>query len=289
MNTSTWKKPLIEEKRKMQPWITTQPGLAWYACPLTLESLTEEFDPIGLKEMDSVALLNRIDTKYVLSTTQLVTTLSALTDDYRILSVEGHRLNHYRTLYFDTPQFRLYNMHVNDRADRYKIRTREYSDSCKSFLEVKHKTPKDRTIKDRISTAMPLLQMNLEAEQWLREYIPIDCENLEPKLWNTFTRVTLVNKTNCERVTLDTDLTFYSADKKIKLDNIAIAEVKKDAANQDSPFMIQMRVQKIQPMGFSKYCMGVAMLYENVKKNALKPKMMWLNKLSNGVSNYERF
>ncbi len=65
----------------------------------------------------------------------------------------GKRLNHYRTLYFDTPDFELYLLHVNGRADRYKVRSREYTDTHLSYLEVKHRTPKDRTIKERLSTA----------------------------------------------------------------------------------------------------------------------------------------
>ncbi len=114
--------------------------------------MTREYAPISLKEMDAVALLNRTDTKFVLSTDQLLQALAALQHDYRILSVAGQRLNHYRTLYFDTPNFDLYNLHVNERSDRYKVRSREYTDSRRSFLEVKHKTNKGRTIKERIST-----------------------------------------------------------------------------------------------------------------------------------------
>jgi hypothetical protein len=44
-----------------------------------------------------------------------------------------------------------------------------------------------------------------------------------------------------------------------------------------------MRAQKIRPQGFSKYSLGVAMLYEQVKKNALKPKRLWLEKMMKGT------
>ena len=50
-----------------------------------------------------------------------------------------------------------------------------------SFLEVKHKTRKDRTIKDRIPTAQPVMEMNHEAENWLQTVYPFDCRSLEPK------------------------------------------------------------------------------------------------------------
>jgi hypothetical protein len=121
--------------------------------------------------------------------------------------------------------------------------------------------------------------MNLEAEDWLHGVFPYDCRSLEPKIWNTFTRLTLVSRQCCERLTLDVDLTFYTADQVVQLGGIAIAELKAEANNRTSPFLAQMRSQRIRPRGFSKYCMGVSMLYSQVKKNALKPKMLWIERM----------
>jgi len=110
---------------------------------------------------------------------------------------------------------------------------------------------------------------------------------LEPKIWNTFTRMTLVSKQLCERVTLDVDLTYYTADSVARLDNIAIAEVKMERFGCASPFIKQMRAQKVHPRGFSKYCIGVGTLSNRVKKNALKPRLLWLDKMVHGVATYE--
>lgn len=260
-------------------------GLA--AAPSRLSSLVENFAPINLKEMDSVALLDRIDTKFVLTAEELFRTLAALQQDYRMLSVGGQRLNHYRSLYFDTPDFDLYKLHVNGRANRYKVRSREYVDSGLSFLEVKHRTPKGRTIKDRLSTSQLMAQMSHETETWLHGYFPYDSRELEPKIWNTFTRITLVSKENCERVTLDLNLTFYTENKVATLDGLAIAEVKMCSENRASSFLAQMRAQKVHPSGFSKYCMGISLLYDQVKKNSMKPKMLWIKKKTGGVIYYE--
>jgi hypothetical protein len=245
-----------------------------------METLAAGFAPISLEQMNAVALLNRIDTKFVLRTGQLLNTLAALQNDYWMFTINGHRLNHYRTLYFDTCDFELYQAHVNGRAERYKVRSREYIDSQVSFLEVKHKTRKDRTIKDRIPTTHAATHMTREATHWLREVCPLDGNALEPKLWNTFTRMTLVSKHCCERVTLDIDLAFYTADRMVQLDNIVIAEAKTDAGNRTSPFFAQMRAQKIHPHGFSKYAIGVTMLYDQVKKNAMKPQLLKIEKMS---------
>ena len=248
-----------------------------------LSSLVDGFSPISLPEMDAAALLNRMDTKFVLASEQLLEVLSAVQEGYRVLSVNEQRLNRYRTLYFDTPDFQLYRLHVTGRADLYKVRSREYMDSHLSFLEVKHKTRKDRTVKTRIRTEQPILWMNTGAEEWLDQVIPYDSRLLEPKLWNTFTRITLVDHNRSERVTVDVNLKFYTEDREVSLDGIAIVEVKRDGRNQESLFFQQMRLRRVQPQGFSKYCIGVSMLYEDVKKNTMKRKLLRLEKMSGGV------
>ncbi len=283
MKHTLWNSRSPQKQNARLPQVMTGATAAWQVAPSRLAAVADGFAPISLKEMDAVALLNRIDTKFVLTTDQLLRALSVLQNDYRILVVQGQRLNHYRTLYFDTPDFELFNLHVNGRAERYKVRSREYTDSRLSFLEVKHKTRKDRTIKDRITTGQPLVSMTGEAEQWLEDVFPYDSRVLEPKIWNTFTRITLVSKHYCERVTLDVDLTFHRNDRVVCLDGIAIAEVKIDAQDQTSLFLAQMRAQRIRPQGFSKYCIGVSMLYDHVKKNAIKPQLLRLEKMSKGV------
>ena len=265
----------------LQPnWVVRQNGVS---------ALIDAFDPINLKEMERAALMNRVDTKYVMTLDQVQSALQVLQPAYCALSISGQRMNHYRSLYFDTPEFTLYHDHVNGRAERYKVRSREYTDTHLSFFEVKHKTRKNRTIKDRISTAAQVVEMTPEMDSWLQDVSPLEGSQLEPKLWNTFTRVTLVSKAVPERVTLDFDLTFYSERDTSSMDGLMIAEVKYDANSANSPFLKQMRAQKILPHGFSKYSIGVAMLYDQVKKNSIKPKMLWLEKMNKKVTYHERY
>ena len=287
MNNPTWMKTITEEQYRMQPWMLPETTWGYYANGRSLANLAQDFAPISLNEMDGVALLDRTDTKFVVTNRQLLMALAAVQHEYRILSVQGQRLNHYRTLYFDTPNFSLYHLHVNDRSDRYKVRSREYTDSNLSFLEVKHKTNKGRTIKDRIRTNQPVSRVTQEVAPWLNGVYPYGSQALEPKLWNTFTRITLVSMYCCERVTLDIDLSFYTSEKAVSLDNVAVVEVKMDSNNRGSAFLSQMRKQKIHPSGFSKYCLGVSMLYDNVKKNNMKPKILMVNKMMGRGVNYE--
>lgn len=283
MNTTPWTTTFTPAP----PWLRSHTAWSGKDLYAPLRNLAAGFAPIGLEEMNEVALLNRVDTKFVLTTGQLVKALAHLQADYWMLEVAGQRLNHYRTLYFDTPGFDLYHAHVNNRAERYKVRCREYADTQLSFLEVKHHTRKDRTIKERVRTAQPVAQLDEKLETWLEGISPLDADRLEPKLRNTFTRLTLVSKQYCERVTLDIDLLFSADDRCVRLDGLAIAEVKMDAARGASPFLAQMSAQKIGQRGFSKYVMGVGMLYDGVKKNALKPKLLRIEKMMKGWLSYE--
>jgi hypothetical protein len=283
MNHTHREKTIQEQQTRPQTWILPETARAWNSNHQELASQAHDFTPISLQEMAEVSLQDRTDTKFAMSPRQLLETLAALKQDYWILSVNGQRFNHYRTLYFDTPNFDLFNLSVNERANCYKVRSREYTDSHLSFLEVKHKTHKDRTIKNRLATVEPVVKMTQEGENWLSGVFPYDARMLIPRVWNTFTRITLVSKRDCERVTLDVDLTFYTANKVVNLNNMAIAEVKMDKGKRASPFLAQMRAQKIHPKGFSKYCIGVALLYDQVKKNTLKPKMLWINKMTKGI------
>jgi hypothetical protein len=264
-----------------QPWMTGQPVLDWRLPPTPLETVSAAYKPISLVQMEAAALLNRVDTKFLLTQEQMLAVLTALQSEYWMISVNGVRLNRYRTLYFDTPSFDLYRMHVNGRAERYKVRSREYTDNSLSFLEIKHKTRKGRTIKSRIPTVQPVVEMTGEAEAWLHTVAPIE-NGLEAKLWNTFSRITLVGKSCLERVTLDVNLAFQANNASANLGSLVIAELKMDRCGQASPFWAQMRAQHIQPRGFSKYCIGIAMLYSNVKKNSLKPRLLWLERAMRG-------
>jgi len=68
----------------------------------------------------------------------------------------------------------------------------------------------------------------------------------------------------------------------VGLPGVAIAEVKQEGFDRQSDFIQQMRGMGVRPSGFSKYCMGVASLYDEVKKNNFKPQMLQVGKLMQG-------
>lgn len=250
--------------------------------------LMGRFAPIGLGQLDSVALLDRTDTKYVLTANQLYAALAALADDYWVLDIDDVRVHPYQTLYFDTADFALYMRHHAGRPIRYKVRSRQYVDTHRSFMEVKVKTTHNRTSKKRIETRTLLTAITPEASRFVGAYVPFDTRSLEPKLWNTFSRITLVSRHVAERLTLDLDLQFGRAGQATRLPGVAIAEVKQAGINRLSDFVQQMRQMNVHPTGFSKYCIGVALLYEGVKHNNFKDKLSLLDKLMRGNDYVER-
>jgi hypothetical protein len=267
-----------------RPAATTRPGYQ-----RDFAALLRRFEPITLSEMSAVALQDRTDTKFVMRDGQLYNALATLTQAYRVLDIRGVRLNQYRTLYFDTADFTLFQQHHTGRRERFKVRTRSYVDSHLSFLEVKHKVRQNRTVKNRIATPALLTAVTPEADAFLNDYLPFAAEVLEPKLWNEYTRITLVSRRDCERLTLDLRLRFtgyedsFAAGRSLDLPGLAIAEVKQDGLDRGSAFMSRMREMGVRPTGFSKYCAGVAMLFEEVKHNNFKPKMRLVEKLVQGV------
>jgi hypothetical protein len=236
-----------------------------------LQDQLEPFTPIRLAEMKRVALFDRVEVKYLMHLETLLHALARLPHAYRVLEIEGRRINHYRTLYFDTQDFALYRSHHARVRNRYKVRVREYVDTHCSFLEVKHRINKRRTVKSRIPVPALLTRFEGESAVFLHSHCPYPADELLPTLWNTYTRVTLVSPTAAERLTLDTSLAFAWQERHARLPGIVVAEVKQAPHVRGSAFVALMRDLHIRRTGFSKYCIGASLLYPGLKHNRFKP------------------
>lgn len=246
--------------------------------------ILSSYMPITLSEMDNVALLNRTDTKFVMSTTALLTALGHLSDDYRVLETAGVRQHQYRTLYFDTADFDLYHRHHAGAANRYKVRSRAYVESELAFLEVKHKTNKKRTIKERLETDRLMTRVNRQTVPFLKRHYPYEPAALLPVLLNSFIRITLVSRHRPERLTLDFNLHFRRGLQTLAFPGVAIAEVKQEGFSMNSDFIRQMRALGVRPTSFSKYCLGASALYPRLKQNNFKSKHLMVQKVMQGQS-----
>lgn len=251
-----------------------------------LEQQLASMQPITLGEMDSIKLMNRIDSKYC---TRLDTLLEVLQDadrhGYRVLEVEGLRLSPYNSMYYDTDTLGMFLDHHNRRLVRQKVRTRVYVSSGQTFLEIKRKNNKGRTRKKRIEIPgadFADFRSNPEADAFLTEisgYLPTD---LKPRMETIFDRITLVNAAKTERLTIDTNLRFVNHDTGITsgLKSAVIIELKQDG-RADSEMKGILLDHRVKPIRVSKYCIGTTITNPGVKSSRFKVKVRRIEKVIN--------
>ncbi|WP_346863341.1 polyphosphate polymerase domain-containing protein [uncultured Draconibacterium sp.] len=243
------------------------------------------FAPIRLNEMDRVQLMNRTDTKYWFHASRLHGLLKEIQEYYFILKIDGETALPYSTVYYDTQENKMFSAHHNGKLNRFKIRRRSYVLSDISFLEVKLKNNKGRTIKKRINTKSKAPKFNKEEQEFLNWLIPFSVDDLQETLLNNFKRITLVNKNFKERCTIDFSLRFESNEKQIALENLVIVEIKSDGSPSNSPLALALRDQRIKTSGFSKYCIGRSLTDSSLKRNAFKAKIRSIEKTINTTEN----
>jgi hypothetical protein len=246
-----------------------------------IKQLLVPFSKIGLADMDNVKLMNRVDTKFVLTNEQLEEVLPLLSEHYHVVEIVGKTICSYESLYYDNKELDFYHDHHKKRLNRVKIRYRKYLDSDISFLEIKHKY-KGRTNKMRIPSSELHEVLPQDHLEFINESVDLSfTEDLIPTLVNNYRRITLVGKELPERLTLDLDLSFRKGDQTADLDYLAIAELKQAKVSRKSPFFSLMKERQIRPLRLSKYCIGILQLSQSVdvKYNRFKKKVLKIDKL----------
>lgn len=236
------------------------------------------FEPILLDQMDQVKLMNRTDTKYWFHAGKLQDILLELSDSYYILQIGGDGLLPYTTTYFDTVDNQMFAAHHNGKLNRYKIRRRTYLSSNKSYMEIKFKSNKGRTIKNRIGSVVEDQLFSREDTSFLNENSPFETKELQPVLINQFNRMMLVSKNLNERCTIDLDLNFKTDIENVTLDNLAIVEVKAEGHSKGSVIKQVLQRHRIKTAGFSKYCVGRVVTDDSLKRNRFKRKIREIEK-----------
>ncbi len=250
-----------------------------------IQPLLNIFNPVSLEEMDSVRLMDRTDTKFLLPVGLLPVLLENLSESYKILDIGQQRSFPYNTRYLDTSEFLFYNQHVTGKLARHKVRCRRYEDTGDEFLEIKTKTNKGRTKKWRTANDFNSDYFNGEVSLFIKKYIPYCLSPLRPVLKNKFIRITLAGINTRERITFDYNISFSTMNgQSVEIPFLAIAERKSERLSGQTPFIISARKIGIRPNSFSKYCVGSVLLMDMPHKNILKPTILLLNKIENGYS-----
>lgn len=250
-----------------------------------INEIVSSFDPIRLEGMDRVKLMDRVDTKYVFSSSDLPEILEEMKKDYRLLDIEGVRIQRYESLYYDTEDFLFYSKHQAGKLNRHKFRFRKYVDSNGlTYFEIKFKNNKSRTVKERVKIKEGGMNITGKAELFLKSTTPYTSEMLVPKIWVNYSRMTFVNKSSYERLTVDTNLHYIKAEDKnlMKVDfpQMVIAEAKRDKISSVSPFIRLVRDRGVREGSISKYCFGVYNLYPDLKSNNFKPRVRFVHKMA---------
>lgn len=251
-------------------------------CDNQILHLLGELDSIALEQMSSIRLMNRTDTKFVTGKANLIHLLEMVQGTYYVQEIEKKRIANYRTIYWDTPFHKFYLEHHNGRAPRQKIRVRTYLDSDVTFLEVKTKNNHSRTKKKRILVPDSERLSEAGGERFLQDLTYLGLDDIIPTVQNEFQRITLVNFGKTERLTIDFNVQFHNFETNIleKTGDLVIIELKRDG-NQYSPVLDILRKLRVQPSGFSKYCIGSALTNPKLKRNMFREKIVKINKLVN--------
>ena len=253
---------------------------------ITFNTPLSSLSAIYLDEMDSIKLMNRIDSKYLTDEVHLMKILAdAAKAGYRVLETEGERLSPYTSVYYDTDVLRIFSDHHNRRLVRQKVRTREYVNSGIAFLEIKRKNNKGRTNKKRMGIPTSEL-LDFHADQEACDYLAkkswFHVEELSPVLDTRFSRITLVNPSKTERLTIDTHLCFhnYRTEQDATLYDAVIIELKQDgrAYSQMKRILLDHRVK---PMRISKYCIAVTLTDQSARSGRFKKKVRTIEKKIN--------
>ena len=250
-----------------------------------IDQTIKGFSTHDLSAISNSGLMNRVDSKFLLPINSIYQVLNSCSLYYSVLMIDKVTIFQYNNIYFDTPDLGFYRQHHNRKLNRHKVRHRHYADVGTSFLEVKFKTNKERTIKNRCPADIDPVTALAENHCFLREYGINMPEQLISSQACAYQRISLANDARKERLTFDLNINFAStlnhskAEDSYSLTDFYMAELKQEKLNRQSPFYRLMREMGIRPKGFSKYCMGQSLTNnKHIKSNRFKANLIRLKK-----------
>lgn len=194
-----------------------------------LKSTITDFDDILLEDVIEGAQMVRIDRKYAFHVSHIPDVLKTMAPWYSVMVAAGERISLYNSAYLDTPDFLFFKRHQRGYLHRDKIRFRSYPNTETTFLEIKHKSNKGRTLKERILIENQSLELDDTARRFLSEGISeIDPDNLKLSAQVNYQRIQFISKDEHERFSIDFDIHAHLDEKSVEFGPVAILEVKQD-------------------------------------------------------------
>jgi hypothetical protein len=232
--------------------------------------------PVGLQDVLAHAeLQSRTDRKYVMLLDVLPALIARLGPRFRVLEIDGRRMFGYQSIYFDTPDLLSYRQHLQNNRRRFKVRTRTYVDSGECMLEVKVQGSRSATVKHRRPHPVDgRFHLDGEACRFIAwhtgaAHVPA---RLRPVLVTSYRRLTLVDLAGGVRITCDADLVCRSGDRWIEgLHDRLLIETK--SAGPQRALTHVFHDLGLRSTALSKYCLGLAMLADNLRANPWQRQM----------------
>lgn len=187
------------------------------------------------------------------------------------LSGNNQMTHSYLSKYFDTDDLMFFNMHRQGKYNRMKVRVREYRNGeTRSFLECKRKIKGFYTIKDRAQLHVDTVHFSDDRIQSRLEEYQVNSENLKEKARIAYNRLIFVAKDQHSRVTVDFGIDAENSDgtRAALLPNHCILEVKSEEKPKE--ILAFLKTLGLRPEAFSKYCVALCMLRDDVRKNKWK-------------------
>ncbi len=236
-----------------------------------LSAATARLTGASLAEVVSTAgLQTRTEHKYLLTAAELALLLSGAPEQFLALEIDARRSFGYESVYFDTPDRRLFRDHRQGRRRRFKARTRTYTDSGECMFEVKTKGRRGQTVKHRMpyeaadrAHLLPVARAFLD--QVLAADYGVAAPDLVPALRSTYRRSTLVDPVSGSRLTFDVGLGWHDLvpgsgavdDRLLRGPDLVVVESK--SADGQAPADRALAAMGLRPQSMSKYCIGTAL------------------------------
>lgn len=262
-----------------------QPGFACRSLRATeLAAVLSDFETISLSGLEETkaGLLTRVESKHLMTVAQCRDLVQQLSGSYRVLEVHNIKIGRYETMYLDNSSFVTYLEHHNGKANRFKLRFRHYESSKETYLEVKKKTSKGATEKTRMKTIWTPYGFLPEQGEFLESAFPFRYQEFRPVLMTVYDRFTLVSRDFPERITFDIGVSFNNGERGLAYPELVIAEAKYEKGVRNSPALLALHGMVIRKRSFSKYCIGVSLLYDRLKHNRFKANHLYLDRLCPG-------
>jgi hypothetical protein len=230
-------------------------------------------DPISLDELMALAeLQTRVDRKYFVPAGLFRQLIGELTHELQVLDIGGRRTFGYKSVYFDTPHLTTYRAHLQRRRQRFKARTRTYTDTGLCMFEIKLTGARGQTVKQRVPhpvefnaelTAAAMTHLHTTLGRAYQQGLP---PGMRPTLATTYQRTSFVARTGDYRLTCDVGLVCLNARHEVRDTGTHVLVESKSSGPGSAPDRI-LRELGVRPASVSKYCVGVAALHPELPSN----------------------